>query len=230
MKTQRDYYFGGALTGTATILQCQPSDKGLLVALDRTIFVPQGGGQPCDLGTIGGSPVLHVEAGVDDPEILWHLIQPRDGIVAGLIVELRIDPDRRRLNSRLHSGGHLLAALVEQALGGAAKACGGHHWPSGEARVEFICETSPGPELQSQIETAISNAIHIDHIVRASLADDGNRYVQIGNYPLMRCGGTHVARLQELGSIVLRSVKHKKGRLRVGYDVTEGNGRNHHGA
>ena len=39
----------------ARVLSCEESENGWLVELDRTIFYPTGGGQPCDMGTLGGA-------------------------------------------------------------------------------------------------------------------------------------------------------------------------------
>ena len=38
---------------TATVLSCAPAQGGYAVVLDKTAFFPEGGGQPCDLGTLG---------------------------------------------------------------------------------------------------------------------------------------------------------------------------------
>ena len=41
----------------ARVLSCEEGENGWLVELDRTIFYPTGGGQPCDMGTLGGADV-----------------------------------------------------------------------------------------------------------------------------------------------------------------------------
>ena len=45
---------------TARVLQCSPAPGGFAVVLDRTAFFPEGGGQPCDLGTLGAAHVTDV--------------------------------------------------------------------------------------------------------------------------------------------------------------------------
>ena len=47
-------------TFKARVLSCEPVKNGWEVVLDRTAFYPEGGGQPCDLGTLGGARVLDV--------------------------------------------------------------------------------------------------------------------------------------------------------------------------
>ena len=55
---------------TAAVLSCTPQGEAFAVVLDRTAFFPEGGGQPCDLGTLGGAKVLDVRT---DGETVTHL-------------------------------------------------------------------------------------------------------------------------------------------------------------
>ncbi len=217
--TSRDYYFSDAFTAKATVLELTANGTGGLVILDRTVFVPQGSGQPADIGTLGGVNVTHVEAPKDTPDILVHTVASLHGLAEGAEVDICIDVPRRRLNSKLHTGGHLVAALVEEILPG-AKAVGGHHWP-GEGRVEFVFEGTLPDNFEQTVAAAINNAIATDFSVKRTLSHDGVRHVQIADYPALRCGGTHCWHLKELGSIALRGIKQKKDRLRVGYDVCD---------
>lgn len=44
------------------MLSCAPAEAGAYaVELDATLFHPQGGGQPSDVGTLGGVAVLQVQ-------------------------------------------------------------------------------------------------------------------------------------------------------------------------
>src|SRR5262245_2893250 len=217
--TSRDYYFTDNFTAQAMVLQLTANSTGGTVILDRTIFVMQGGGQPADSGTLGGVPVTHVEALKETPEIIVHTVTSLDGLGEGAEVELRIDTQRRQLHSRLHTGGHLVAALIEEILPG-AKACGGHHWP-GEGRVEFVFNGALPDNFEQMVAAAINNAINADFTVKRTLSHEGIRYVQIGNYPALRCGGTHCWHLKSIGNVTLRGIKLNKDRLRVGYDVSD---------
>ncbi|HEX9009316.1 MAG TPA: hypothetical protein VF804_03035, partial [Holophagaceae bacterium] len=70
--------------------------------LEDTIFYPEGGGQPCDLGTINGVPVLDVQK--RDGEIRHTLEAPLpEGPAA-----LRLDWTRRFDHMQQHTGQHLL--------------------------------------------------------------------------------------------------------------------------
>jgi alanyl-tRNA synthetase len=227
MKTERQYYFSDAYTAKAKVLQLSANGTGGIAILDRTIFVVQGGGQPADSGTIGGVKVTHVEAPKETPDIIIHTVSSLYGLAEGSEVDLSIDAPRRQLHSRLHTTGHLIAALVEEFLPG-AKACGGHHWP-GESRVEFIFEGILPDQFEQTVADAITNAINADYLVKRTLSHENTRYVQIGNYPALRCGGTHCWHLKGIGSVTLRGIKLKRDRLRIGYDVNDARS-NGHGA
>ena len=57
--TERRYYYSDDVQGQAQVLSCAPAEAGAYaVELDATLFHPQGGGQPSDVGTLGGVAVL----------------------------------------------------------------------------------------------------------------------------------------------------------------------------
>jgi alanyl-tRNA synthetase len=62
MMTERRYYYSDDVQGQAQVLSCAPAEAGAYaVVLDATLFHPQGGGQPSDVGTLGGVAVLRVQ-------------------------------------------------------------------------------------------------------------------------------------------------------------------------
>ena len=65
MNTDKLYYKDCHLRQfEATVISCEKTGKGYDVILDATAFYPEGGGQACDLGTLGGVRVLDArEAG-----------------------------------------------------------------------------------------------------------------------------------------------------------------------
>ena len=69
------------------------------VALDRTLFYATGGGQPHDIGTLDGVPVVDVRK---DGENIWHTL---DGTVPAIGASVRgvVDWDRRHQLMRTHS-------------------------------------------------------------------------------------------------------------------------------
>ena len=57
METEKLYYSDPFLREfTARVVSCTAEKDGFLAVLDRTAFYPEGGGQPCDTGTLDGAP------------------------------------------------------------------------------------------------------------------------------------------------------------------------------
>ena len=54
----------------ARVTDCRETEKGYEVTLDATAFYPEGGGQACDIGTLGGVAVLDVQ---ERGEVVIHL-------------------------------------------------------------------------------------------------------------------------------------------------------------
>lgn len=213
--TKRDYYAGDALVMTATVAAVTATDHGPALELEATVFCPKGGGQLCDLGTIGGVQVEAVVYGENDR--ILHVIESSEAFAVGDLVELAVDASRRKLNCRLHTAGHLVAQTAEAMILG-SKARQGHHWP-GEARVEVDLNGAevPGGFLES-LGDRVSFAVAEDRAVTKTDGLRPPRTVTIDGFPPLPCGGTHVRTLAELNRIGLRNVKVKKGVLRIGYE------------
>src|SRR6202050_2038471 len=87
------------------------ADGGKRVYLDRTAFYPTSGGQPFDLGTLGGAAVREV---IDEDDRIAHLLEAP---VAAGEVDARIDWDRRFDHMQQHTGQHLLSAVLVAGFG-----------------------------------------------------------------------------------------------------------------
>lgn len=211
--TSRLYYTTHELSGTARITRIVPETRQ--VYLDRTLFAPQGGGQPSDTGVIGNVSVVCVSYTNDDD--IAHAVTSTEGMNVGDVVSMNVDRVPRELHSRYHTAGHLLAGVAERLLP-RLKAKGGHHWP-GEARVEFLCDVEPSQGFISALNAELIDAIETDAPISATNGVPPPRLVTIQSFQPLPCGGTHVRSLRELGAVTVRGVKLKKGILRVGYDV-----------
>lgn len=124
--TERRYYYSDDVQGQAQVLSCTPAEAGAYaVELDATLFHPQGGGQPSDVGTLGGVAVLRVQQQGDT--VLHFTAAP---LPLGPVT-LQIDEAQRRLHARWHSGGHLIGWLGETRGGGRSRRIigrgGAHH-------------------------------------------------------------------------------------------------------
>ena len=204
------------LTGHATILALIPGDRPA-IRLDKTYFHPQGGGQKGDRGTIGPVTVLdtkHAEGGEVD-----HFVASLENLSVGQTHPISVDPASRRINAVHHSGGHLIAALVDPAFP-EIKAVQGHHWPD-ESRVEFEGAISEDliARLSAFLPPALEKAIAEKWPV-AVLGDPFvNRSIRFGDAEQVPCGGTHVAHLGQIKAVRIKNMKKKGDRLRIAYEA-----------
>jgi len=151
-------------------------------------------------------------------------------------VTLSVDKDRRILNARNHTAGHMLTFATEKAyphLVGVK----GYHFPDGPY-VEFEGSLSEEEKVQlpKVIEQAIQQMIkqEIPIIVRLVDAEELARLCKniLPNMPkdkpiramiidgfALGCGGTHLANTKEVISLVVRKVKQEKGKVKVGYTI-----------
>lgn len=208
--TEKCYLTSRALRGTATVLECRPAEDGrYAVILDKTLFHPQGGGQPGDTGTLGDATVIHTAF---MPEGIIHYT---DIPVAPGDVQMNVDAEKRQLHSRLHTGGHLLSHVMETF---GWKPTKGHHWPD-EGRIQYIPAGSPVIVDPEDVRRHCQALIDADHPCHHYQDEDGMFQIRFADFEPYSCGGTHVQSLGEIGTLVLKSVKTKKGVLSVQYDV-----------
>ena len=113
METRKLYYEDCMLRSfSASVLDCRAGNKGWKVILDATAFYPEGGGQPCDLGILGGVRVLDVQ---EEGETITHLC---DGpLEVGSAVSGNIDWDRRLDLMQQHTGEHIVSGLIHSRFG-----------------------------------------------------------------------------------------------------------------
>jgi len=87
-----------------TVISCEKEGEQYKVQLDRTPFFPTGGGQPCDLGTIGDATVIDVaESG---EEVIHTTDAP---LKAGKTYTAVVDSERRWDFMQQHIGEHILS-------------------------------------------------------------------------------------------------------------------------
>ncbi|OBU09656.1 metal-dependent hydrolase [Morganella psychrotolerans] len=209
--TEKCYLTSTALQDTVTVLDCHPAEDGhYAVILDKTLFHPQGGGQPGDTGTIGDANVIQTAF---MPEGIIHYTDAP--VPAGEAV-ICVDAQKRLLHSRLHTGGHLLSHVME-TLGW--KPTKGHHWPD-EGRIQYIPIGSPVIIDSEDVRQRCQQLIDADHKCHHYQDDDGLFQIRFADFEPYSCGGTHVQSLGEIGTIILKSQKTKKGVLSIQYDVT----------
>ena len=97
---------------SATVTGCTETKGGWAVTVDATAFYPTGGGQNCDLGTLGGANVLDVK---EQAEEIIHLCDAP--LQIGSTVKGAIDWERRFDHMQQHSGEHLVMGQIYQKFG-----------------------------------------------------------------------------------------------------------------
>jgi alanyl-tRNA synthetase len=210
--------------------------KGSYLLLDETIFYPQGGGQPADQGTIKAeSEVLPIHfAGFVDGVVRHYTISPISEDLIGHSVFCEIDRNRRDLNARYHTAGHMLADVMSN-LYQPVRPVKGHQFP-GEAYVEFI-DVPEGLMDNQTIQDRLNKQIMLDFPVKTyemakkeyeekygtlpypTTDDKPFRVVGVEPFPPVPCGGTHVKSTMHVGSVKIRKVTTKQGRIKVSYEL-----------
>lgn len=231
---------------TATVLDIKPDEKDektFRVLLDKTIFHPQGGGQPSDEGSISTSSSKFIVSDLifdRETELLWHKGKFEDSQFAvGETVNLKINEEKRKLNARLHSAGHIIDIAVAR-LGLKWEPGKGYHFPNG-AYVEYA-GTIPADkpdlkiELQAIVEQVIKETSEEDSAkVQVWKYEEAGKYIEVPSYlpagkPIRfvklsgedkgcPCGGTHVKHLKEIGKLSVEKIQKKGKNLRVSYSL-----------
>jgi alanyl-tRNA synthetase len=213
MKTVPLYFADNYLfEGSAEVLFTGQDEKGAFIVVDKTLFYPQGGGQPFDLGQIDRFEIVAVRWIEDE---IRHYTSQNPTALLGKTVTLLVDSQRRMQNSSCHTAGHLLSHIVE-AHHPHLKGIKGHHYQDA-AYVEFTGTNLAQIDLEL-LNQALAKAIESNH--KITLRNEAAKhFVQIGPYPAYACGGTHVKMLEELVSV--RSIKQKLtgNILRISYTV-----------
>ena len=210
----------------AAVLSSEPQG----IALDRTVFYAQGGGQSGDRGTIlleDGTmiPIVNTLYDADRATIL-HV--PAEGAALprpGARVIARIDWDRRYKRMRAHTALHLLSVVAPYPVtgGSVGDAEGRLDFDSGEAVLDKA-------EVERRLNELIALDAAVSHRWIADAELEANpsliktmsvkppmgtgrvRLVAIEGLDLQPCGGTHVARTSEIGPASVTGIE-KKGKI-----------------
>lgn len=197
----------------AKVLECRECKKGYEIVLDQTAFYPEGGGQPCDLGTLDTVEVLDVQEKAG--EIIHYT---KEAIEPGKEVTGKIDWDRRFDLMQQHSGEHIVSGLVHAAYGYNNV---GFHMGSdvitvdlsgmlNEAQLaEIEAETNRKIWENSPVEIIYPEREELDKLdYRSKKELTGQvRLVRFPGSDLCACCGTHVTHTGEIGAVKLLTVE-----------------------
>jgi alanyl-tRNA synthetase len=219
--TDRLYYTDPYATDfDATVLGAHQHENRPAVTLDRTAFYPSSGGQPFDTGTLGEARVVDV---IDGDAAILHVL---DRAIDPGPVHGRIDWNRRFEHMQQHTGQHVLSAAFDRLLGARTES---FHLGSASATIDLGREVSP-----KDIERAEDEANRIvweDRPVHIRFADaeeaarlplrkeparEGRlRLIDVEDFDISACGGTHVARTGAIGLIGVTGWEKLRGGTRV---------------
>lgn len=205
-------YLSDITQAEVEVLKCEPTEDGrFAIQLSNTPFHPQGGGQPSDVGKINDVDVLHVV--MQNDQIIHY---SNHATTLGL-AQARVDLNRRRYHSRLHSAGHLIGHVMQAFGWEPTKA---QHWPE-ECKVQFVKQDHSEDQDLETLELLCNQYISSQLVRLTQQNADGYREVSFGDLPAFPCGGTHVQNLSEIGTLEITSYKLKKDKLTVSYRVSD---------
>ncbi len=224
METEKLYYNDGRLAAfTATVQDCRQVSEGWEIVLDRTAFYPEGGGQPCDRGTLERWDVLDVR---EEDGVIFHRLE--SPLLPGETVRGRVDLARRLDFTQQHSADHILTGVIHRRYGFDNV---GFHMGETSTFIDFNGALDEG--ALAEMERVANEVVWMDLPVEVSWPDGETlaamdyrskkeltgpvRIVTIPGVDVCACCGTHVRRTGEVGTIKILSCVKLRGGVRVEY-------------
>ena len=206
---------------SATVEACSQGKKGYDVLLDQTAFYPEGGGQPYDLGTLGGVNVIEVHE--REGRVVHTCDRPLE---VGSRVEGEIDWQRRFDLMQHHSGEHIVSGIAHRKWGAENV---GFHMGSDVITIDLsvVIDEDQLRELEREANAYIweDHPISITYPSSGELAQleyrskkpiDGQvRIVSFPGADTCACCGTHVRTSGQVGMVKLLSVQKFREGVRI---------------
>jgi alanyl-tRNA synthetase len=227
--TDRLYYHDSFLYDfDARVLESAQRDGRYVIVLDRTAFYPTSGGQVHDLGTLTAHDqqiAITEVADEEDGRVLHFASEP---LAVGAQVHGAVDSARRRDHVQQHSGQHVLSAAFIRLFN---KPTVSFHM--GEESCTIDLETTGLSAAQAQKAELLANEIIAEDrpvnirfvpleearqlgLRKLPPKQTGDlRLIDITDFDLTACGGTHVRATGQIGSILLRKIEKVKQGVRV---------------
>lgn len=202
--------------GNKTVEQLNAGEDGV-IALDKTPFYAEGGGQVGDTGKIsttkGTADVLDT---TKQNEVFLHHVKVTDGsLSAGETAEAVVTDSERRASANNHSATHLLHSALREILGDHVQQAGSlveperlrfdftHNKPLTMEEVERL-ETYVNREISASYEVSSRVMPHQQALDEGALALFGEKYasdvrvIRMGPNSMELCGGTHVGNTSQI--------------------------------
>ena len=212
----------------AEVLGLVEKDGDKCLIFDKTVFYPEGGGQPSDIGEVsidGNSFKMHYAEKVDNV-VLHHVDGDISDDVVGKKVEGKLDWDRRITLARHHTGTHLVIAAARKVLGQ-------HIWQAGSqndltrARIDLSHYKRITQDELNEIEKLANEYVmaNIDLDIQFHTRDEAQelygfvlyqggivpgkmiRVVKVPGVDVQACAGTHVMRTGVVGPIKINKTE-----------------------
>jgi alanyl-tRNA synthetase len=205
----------------ATVSEELAWDGRPAVVLDATCFYPSSGGQPNDLGTLEGIPVLDV---IEEEERIIHVLATS---LAAKRVHGVVDWPRRFDHMQQHTGQHILSGACESLLQAATVS---FHIGSESSTID-IAAAALQPEDAFRAEDLANRVVFENRPVLGREYDESEvaalslrkaptvhgkiRVVTVHDFDASACGGTHVAMTGEVGNIHIHRWERRRAQTRV---------------
>jgi len=229
--TERLYYHDSFLHEfDAQVEEVVSADSRKAIVLDRTAFYPTSGGQVFDTGWIlSGANKLRVTEVVEkDDGTILHVFEAPPQLEKGSRVHGQIDIDRRRDHMQQHSGQHVLSAALIQLFNMPTVS---FHMGDESCSIDLDTKNLTSNQVE-QAETLANEVVMQTRTVAIRFVTqqeaqglglrklppverDKLRLIDISDFDLTACGGTHVASTGQIGCILLR----KTEKVRQGWRV-----------
>ena len=199
--------------------------EGNMVFFDKTIFYPEGGGQPGDRGVFNGYEIVDTRKVGDE---VAHIFNSTEGLSVGSEGKLVLDWDHRYAFMKRHSAQHLLSSIFFKTLsvGTVAVHLADEYvtieldrkeiGKSDLLKVEDIANSLVRKGLrieQRDLPRSEAKALHMRRSIKVD--DDVVKVVFISGQDAVACGGVHVSSTSEIGEISFYGVEYIRGHLRT---------------
>ena len=230
-----------ASNNIAKVTSVRSKDGCDVIATSESVFYPEGGGQPSDVGTVSLGEKLFEVLHASDEAIesdVWHETDAPEGTFhVGDEVALAIDWDFRFRNMQRHLGEHMLSGTMDTLFDGVNK---GFHIGDGYVSIDIDLEGRMLTEDELDLaERTVNEAIWSDlpvttewfdtyeesliRPVRKQVPHDGRiSVVSVGDledpYDCIACCGVHPSRSSEVGLLAIYKCESNKGMNRIFFD------------
>jgi alanyl-tRNA synthetase len=222
--TEHLYYHDAFLYDfDATVSESTSIDSRPALILDRTAFYPTSGGQVFDTGWLqprDSAKLRIVEVSENDHGDILHFLEHPADLAPGSSVRGQIDRDRRRDHMQQHSGQHVLSAAFVKLFNMPTVS---FHMGVDSCSIDLDTKSITADQVRDA--EALANSIVFEDRPVAirfvtqqeaqglglrkipPLERDQLRLIDIRDFDLTACGGTHVASTGQIGCILLRKVE-----------------------